>query len=175
MTKRQVRARRAAIATAPPPEEPGPRNPFVAPPYEEPRALTEEQVEQVVVAEVLEGESAAAAGRIAGVEHGTAIAARPHVRSALVEALERQGVDDSLLARTLRKGLKAKQRSITYKDGSVSPACADHSTRHKFLTTCLRVRGDLREDAAAGGDDTWEATIIRLRHTRHGGAAPSTE
>jgi hypothetical protein len=164
MTKRQVKepssARRVAPA-APPSKSAAPRSA----PYSNPVALTPEQVEVEVLAGVLEGESAAGAGRLAGTEHGTAIMARPRVRSALVEALEARGVGDARLAAVLDEGLSAQQRMVVYKDGSAAPECADHDVRHKFLSTALKIRGDLRDDAQ-GSEDSWEATIIRLRHTR---------
>jgi len=168
MTKSQVKkpsTRRRAVPIAPPIAEPSALNPFAPAPYVEPVALTPEQVEVEVLAGVLEGGSAAGAGRLAGTEHGTAIMARPRVRSALVEALEARGVDDACLARVLDEGLGAMHRMVVYKDGSAAAASADHDTRHKYLGTALKIRGDLRDDAQSS-DDSWEATIIRLRHTR---------
>jgi hypothetical protein len=168
MTKRQVKepssARRVAPA-APPSKSAAPRsarrvapaappsslNPFAPLPYSNPIALTPEQVEVEVLAGVLEGESAAGAGRLAGTEHGTAIMARPRVRSALVEALEARGVGDARLAAVLDEGLSAQQRMVVYKDGSAAPECADHDVRHKFLSTALKIRRCAGERGFVGG------------------------
>jgi hypothetical protein len=116
---------------------------------------------------ILEGESAAAAGRAAGVGNGTAIARRPAVRGALLQVLEDQGVNDSLLARTIREGLEATRPDTYHRDGSLTVGGPDQGIRHKFLGTVLTMRGDLATDAQ-GDEETWEATIVRIRHSARG-------
>jgi hypothetical protein len=183
MTKSQVNLarrsrRRASPSPPPPPETEAPSSPaeraadtiatlrpLAGPTFTEVPALRPEEVEVEVLSGLLAGHSGADAGRLAGTERGTEIAARPRVRSALVEALEARGVDDDLLARTMRSGLRARTRPIVYKDGSAAPASPDHGTRHKFVTTVLRVRGDLR-DQDDGDGDSWEAMLLAVRRRR---------
>jgi hypothetical protein len=153
--------RRPALSTVP-----EGANPFAPPPYVAPPALSREEQEAVVLAEVLKGEEAKDAGRAAGLHAaraGAVVLNRPHVRGALLAVLEQQGVDESLLARTIREGLEAT-RAHTH-EGYVVDHSPDHAVRHKFVSTLLDLRGDL-DRSAAGAEDTWEATILTIRSRR---------
>lgn len=85
--------------------------------------------------------------------------------SPMIAALDEIGVDTKFLARTVKRGLKAKKvQRILNKDHVEEFTDIDHATRHRFLETATRLRG---EDPAKKTDsqttETFEQRIRRLR------------
>lgn len=85
--------------------------------------------------------------------------------SPMIAALDDIGVDTAFLARTVKRGLKAKKvQRILNKDHIEEFVDIDHATRHRFLETASRLRG---EDPAKKTDsqttETFEQRIRRLR------------
>lgn len=64
----------------------------------------------------------------------------------LREALERIGVDDAALARTIAEGLQAIQVVVARSEGKISHVqeFVDHATRLKFCELAIQVREGLR-------------------------------
>lgn len=123
-----------------------------------------------VVKGFLEGMTATDAMIAAGYARSTATA-RPfsvieksRVKEALREAMERQGLTTEQLAKTLHRGLKAKKvQRILVKDTVREFTDTDHATRHRYLETACRLRGEDSDKETIGTCETFEDRIRRLR------------
>jgi hypothetical protein len=137
-------------------------------PYVPPPPLEQPEVEVIVSERILDGATPYAAGRAAGLSApgaGLAVARRPAVRSALLQALEARGIGETRISEVIEQGLAATRPDTVTRQGDVVLGGPDHGTRHKFLGTLLQLRGDLDQDARGEGD-TWEAMLIAVRARR---------
>lgn len=123
-----------------------------------------------VVKGFLDGMTATDAMIAAGYSRSTSIS-RPHsvleksrVKEALREAMERQGLTTEQLAKTLHRGLNAKRvQRILVKDTVRQFTDIDHATRHRYLETACRLRGEEPDKETTGTAETFEERIRRLR------------
>ncbi len=74
---------------------------------------------------------------------------KPHVAAAMREQMDRRPklISDALLER-LEEGLEAKETKFFAHEGEVisKRETVDYGTRHRYLDTALRLRGELRND-----------------------------
>jgi hypothetical protein len=125
--------------------------------------------EQIAVAEVLKGQPAYKACLTAGYSESTAmtkagdILAKPRVQRALLQAMEAAGITETLLAKKLFKGLKA--RKTIFHEGIPTCEVKDLGTRHKYLTTALELRGDLHRNQEAE-EGSFEEVLFQVRARR---------
>lgn len=100
--------------------------------------------EAAVVAEVLER-------GVSSDRKASQIMEKPAVQRAILAEMEKAGITDKLLARKLRRGMDATEVKFFAHEGNVTDSreVVDWSTRHKYLETALKVRGDVGE--AKGG------------------------
>lgn len=79
---------------------------------------------------------------------------------AFLDFMEEAGVTDEKLAQTINEGLNANQVIVMGKDSGESfvDIQPDHNTRHKYLTTALKVKG-LEKQADTSGN-TYNFTQI---------------
>ena len=84
---------------------------------------------------------------------------RPAVKSALVQAQQAAGITDDYLTRKLKEGLDAHETKFFAHEGEVisRERVIDFGTRHRYLETAHKLRGDM----ADGGKDTG-AVIINI-------------
>ena len=70
----------------------------------------------------------------------------PEMKNAMLAAMQRYGVSDDFLTKTLKNGLRAKHIQYFTEKGIVTDkrATPDHSTRHKFLQTSLELKGYIK-------------------------------
>ena len=120
---------------------------------------------QAVAQLVMDGMSPADAGLTVGYRTsraGDEIMKRPEVRSAMVEAMERRGINRGLLAKVMKRGLKAKAR--VYHHGQMVDEFDDHGTQHRFLVTAL----DAFDDKKKSSDDneSFEELIFQIHARR---------
>lgn len=126
--------------------------------------------EALVVKGFLEGRTATDAMIAAGYSRSTSIS-RPYsvleksrVKVALREAMERQGLTTEQLAKTLHRGLNAKKvQRLLVKDTVQEFSDIDHATRHHFLETACRLRGEDPDRQTDTTTETFEQRIRRLR------------
>lgn len=83
--------------------------------------------------------------------------------SPMVAELERAGVDRTRLAEVIRNGLEARRPDLITKDGTRFAGGADHATRHRFLETAVRLRGEDLDRETTATAETHEQRIFRLR------------
>jgi phage terminase small subunit len=92
------------------------------------------------------GQSARAAG-FADPKYGTFLKRQPKIQTAIQEQLDRVGVTDEVIAQKIRDGLDAQYPEKRGKGGEIfQDASPDYFTRHKYLDTTLKVRGDYAPD-----------------------------
>lgn len=133
--------------------------------------------EQLAIQGVVAGKTATVALLEAGYSKSVAetqqkaVLGKPRVQSALLKALEEEGVSTQFLARTIREGLAA-EKSVFHEGRRVAQE-PDHANRHRFVRTTLQLTGDLQPDAADQGD-TWEAMIFAIRARRASTEGSST-
>lgn len=102
--------------------------------------------ERIVVQELLKGATKQKAMETAGYAPSTArarakdIIGKVRIQDALQTIMENSGITDQLLMNTLKEGLKAKKVHGTSDD---FVEIEDHSTRHKYLETGLKLKGHL--------------------------------
>lgn len=121
--------------------------------------------ESVVVRQILQGDCAKDSLLAAGYSESVAttassrIVSRPSVQNALREALERAGVTIDKIAQTAANGLEANKPIVVDKCIEEYP---DHSTRHKFLETVVKLSG-LEPAASISIDaDTYESRMMQV-------------
>ena len=86
--------------------------------------------------------SALKAGYSSG-SYGSALKKLEHVQSEIQQEKVRQGIDDVLLTRKMKDGLNAVYPAKFSKDGVIlQQEAKDYFTRHKYIDTVLKVRGD---------------------------------
>lgn len=107
----------------------------------------------------LSGLSAYQAARKAGYAHATAIAAYKNIEKRIKfdELLVAHGLDNQSVVKVLGDGLNATRSVIVKELVADDDGCPqsvtrivevpDHSVRHKFLETFLKLRGDLKDIA----------------------------
>lgn len=73
---------------------------------------------------------------------------KPYVQSLMLQIMEQKGITDKKLANVLKEGLSAK-RVVAIADGDDEKRIevADLSTRHKYLETALKIKGNSFEKA----------------------------
>jgi len=101
------------------------------------RELTKK--ERLLVSGLAEGKKMTQAALEAGYAHresGSEAIKRPIVRQALERAFRKQGISDSCIAKKIKEGLEAVK---TTEKGAV---VNDFATRHKYVETVLKVKGD---------------------------------
>ena len=92
----------------------------------------------------------------------------------LVAALEAVGINSEYLAtKVIKKGLKAK-RKVYDRLGALASEDPDHATRHKFLSTVLEIRGDLKPKTQGQGE-SFEEVLMMIRARRVTSASPTGE
>lgn len=154
-------------------------NPF-APTFDAPLALDKERGpdgldgrERFVVEKVLEGEDAVQAAASAGYPNpgiGPRLLTTPRVRSALRDALDRAGLNETRIAAKINEGLSAERPVVCDKSIEFVP---DHSAQHRYLTTLLELRGDL--DRKTESEDSWETVLFAVRSRRTRGSVDVAE
>ncbi len=78
--------------------------------------------------------------------------------------MERQGLTTEQLAKTLHRGLNAKRvQRILVKDTVREFTDIDHATRHRFLETACRLRGEEPDRQQTSATETYEQRVRRLR------------
>ncbi len=94
---------------------------------------------------------------------------RPAVQSALMQAQKRAGISESYLTRKLKEGLNAKETKFFAHEGVVQDSrdVIDFNTRHKYLETAHKLRGDMQD----GINKDSGAVIINI--TEISGAKPA--
>ncbi len=94
---------------------------------------------------------------------------RPAVQSALLQAQKRAGISESYLTRKLKEGLDAKETKFFAHEGVVQDSrdIIDFNTRHKYLETAHKLRGDMQD----GINKDSGAVIINI--TEISGAKPA--
>ena len=72
----------------------------------------------------------------------------PTIMSAMQQALEKAGISDLSLAKSIKDGMTAQKVQIATLDGQITDEkfYPDHSVRHKYLDTALTLRGDYPSD-----------------------------
>jgi hypothetical protein len=156
-----------------PSEDLGPNpliNPYAAQ-FVAPRALSKDRDaegldgrERYVVDAVLAGSEASEAASMAGyprVGMGREVLTRPHVRSALRAELDRVGLTETRIAEKINEGLDAQRAVVCDKSIDMVP---DHSAQHRYLTTLLELRGDLKSEASQ--EESWETVLFAVRSRR---------
>ena len=92
----------------------------------------------------------------------------------LVAALEAVGINSEYLAtKVIKKGLKAKKKTVDRLGNDVDLG-PDHSTRHKFLSTVLEIRGDLKPKSQGQGE-SFEEVLMMIRARRVTATCPVVE
>jgi hypothetical protein len=116
---------------------------------------------------LLEGLTPTEAMVAAGYSRSTAearplsVVGKSRVREALRSAMDRQGLTAERLAKTIKAGLDATRKVVVGSQVFEEP---DHATRHRFLQTAVRLRGeDLKHQKDASPGETYEDRIKRLR------------
>jgi hypothetical protein len=76
---------------------------------------------------------------------------RPAVQSALIAAQQAAGISENFLTKKLKEGLDAKETKFFAHEGVVQDQrdVIDFNTRHRYLETAHKLRGDLAEKAGA--------------------------
>ena len=125
----------------------------------------------------LSGMSAYRAAVKAGYSHNTAINAVKNIEKRLdmKTFLMKKGLDDDTVAETLKNGLEATKKVSVYYESNVEgeskdsgyqvDEVADHPTRHKFLDTFLKLRGDVKE----GNVQINNGIIVAMQTIQKGG------
>ena len=135
------------------------RNPFAPPPYEEP----EVEMPQVTVhiPEVLVTSPFELSPALTPDPEALAVDRVVQAGGDLREALVASGIDATYLTtKVIKKGLKAT-RSQYNRAGELVETTPDHNVRHKFLTTVLEVRGDVKSKAdKSSAGDSWEEILM---------------
>ena len=146
-------------------------NPFV-PVYEDPpqerRDKSPTLQETILIEAVVDGVDPIQSAELAGYDPpnvGVRALSKPLVRSTLLTALDRKGLNDDVIVKCIGKGLKA--RRLAYHQGQIVGEEPDHTARHKYLTTLLELRGDLNKQKEQVGD-SWEEVLIGIRARRSG-------
>lgn len=72
-----------------------------------------------------------------------------------LSVLEKKGVTDDFLAQTIKDGLDAEEVKFFSKDGIVEDerVVVDHSTRHKFVETVVKIRKLINTDNSSLQDN----------------------
>ena len=125
----------------------------------------------LVVRNLAEGMPPAQAIMEAGYSSATAYTKREEIlqriskNSPMIEALDEEKVTTKYLARKIRRGLNAKKTQRLVVDKSVEQFTdIDHGTRHRYLETALRLRGeDPDKHAESTTVETFEERVRRLR------------
>jgi phage terminase small subunit len=96
------------------------------------------------------GMSKYAAARAAGYSHNTAVAAKQNIENRLDMAhwLEASGITDKALANTISEGLAA-DKIVPLGEGE-SETAPDWQTRHRFVETALKLKGQLKPEEGKG-------------------------
>lgn len=106
--------------------------------------------QQLYKQNLLKGMSKYAAARAAGYSHNTAVAAKQNIENRLNMAhwLEVAGITDKRLADTISEGLEAgKLVSLGEGQSEMGP---DWATRHRFVETALKLKGQLKPEEGKG-------------------------
>lgn len=120
------------------------------------RGTTAKEIRARIIArELLSGKMPEEALRIAGYSESCAkfaqsrIIQKPIVQNIMAEAMARAGIDADSLAKVAADGLKCHKPVVVDKCLEEYP---DHSTRHKYLETCVELAGlkpAIQADASA--------------------------
>ena len=70
---------------------------------------------------------------------------KPRVQAALLQAMEKAGINDTKLSEVMKDGINANKIHGTSDDFIEVP---DHPTRHKYLDTALKLRGEYPKEQA---------------------------
>lgn len=83
------------------------------------------------------------AAKVAGIKAG-----ETRSNASILEALERIGINSGKLAAVAFEGLDATAVKTASLDGEITDekSYADYPTRHKYLETVLKLRGELKQD-----------------------------
>jgi hypothetical protein len=103
--------------------------------------------QKTAISHIVAGDSVSKAMRKAGYSKNTAN--NPKVLTetpAFIETMEKLGITDEELTKTLKNGLSATKAIVMGKDSGESfvDVVPDHPTRHKFMETGLKLKGYLR-------------------------------
>jgi hypothetical protein len=108
----------------------------------------------------------------AGYSHNTAIAAHRNIEKRIKfnDLLLKHGLDDHTVIQVLGDGLNAnrsmaRDKAFTDDDGKTQKITElvevpDHSTRHKFLDTFLKIRGDLKDGPLIDNSKHTHFTVV---------------
>jgi hypothetical protein len=132
--------------------------------------MSREEQEVRLVEGVLEGLNPGQAALQAGYHterQGYGAIKKPRVRELLTSALDRKGLDEGLIAKKLKDGLRAT-KGIYYQGEHVVDEI-DHVARAKYLDMLIDLRGYKAKEEE--GDTSWEEAVftIRARRTSHPG------
>lgn len=87
------------------------------------------------------GKAAIAAG-FANRQYGSKLIKKPHIREAILQAMEKRGIDDSYIAQKIKEGLEATYPKKFSSNGSLMQDNEpDYFTRGQYLDKVLRVAG----------------------------------
>ena len=76
-----------------------------------------------------------------------AVEAGQAIQKSLKKVMEKSGITDDLIAKSLKEGIKSNKTHFFTNNGKVveTRETKDMENRHRFLRTALEVRGDLSE------------------------------
>lgn len=82
---------------------------------------------------------------------------RPYVKQYMGEILDKAGVSDEIIARTIKAGLKAKETKFFQHEGVVveEREVIDYSERREHAKLAAQLKGHLAPDPKSGPNITW--------------------
>lgn len=129
------------------------------------RGVTAKEIRARIIArELLSGKMPEEALRIAGYSESCAkfaqsrIIQKPIVQNVMAEAMARAGIDADSLAQVAADGLRCYKPVVVDKCLEEYP---DHSTRHKYLETCVELAGLKPSIQADTSALTYESLLLR--------------
>lgn len=85
-------------------------------------------------------------------------------KSPMIDALDEVGVTTKYLARKIKHGTMAKKTQRLVVDHAVEEYTdIDHGTRHRYIETALRLRGEDPGKTTESASETFEERVRRLR------------
>lgn len=126
--------------------------------------------DMIVAKNILEGMKPVQAILDAGYSEHTARQRTDHIveralkSSPMISALDKVGCTTEYLAKRIKKGTMARKTQRLVVDKSVeSFTDIDHATRHRFIETAIKLRGEEPSKQIDSTTETFEQRVRRLR------------